>query len=425
MLNINSVEGSAKTVPIIHQRRRLLLGAHAVLFTRYAIATFMSAFFPQAATGMGFSGTLNGIIFAAYPCGMALASFFTSQWIRFLGARNAVLFGLFCMLLFTLLFGFAPDISSGDGTKALFVITYFLNGLTGALAETACIAMVSNCFQDRLGEVMASIGTVSGVGCMVGPVIGGVSYDAFPDDPKSAFRMPFFVCASAPLMLLPLVPQFMPTSSISVNEARQALSSVLSASVIIGLSSVTLSGIIVATLDPTLAYRLSAPPFRLKASWVSLFFMYSSIVYVIFSVPVGWVIDRFPDSARVYKGVTATGFVFLAFTFALLAPFGTAAWGWDLLGGLQPTPNTMPCVALALVLKGIGSALSNNAIYPDLVMGLPAEDEMLQATMSGLWNAAYAAGWGIGPLIGGLLYDGFQEYASLPCHAFHVVPCRA
>ena len=46
---------------------------------RYAIATFMSAFFPQAATGMGFSGTLNGIIFAAYPCGMALASFFTSQ----------------------------------------------------------------------------------------------------------------------------------------------------------------------------------------------------------------------------------------------------------------------------------------------------------------------------------------------------------
>jgi hypothetical protein len=93
--------GSAKTVPIIHQRRRLLLGAHAVLFTRcvlcftlptaaaggspwdwlhrYAIATFMSAFFPQAATGMGFSGTLNGIIFAAYPCGMALASFFTSQ----------------------------------------------------------------------------------------------------------------------------------------------------------------------------------------------------------------------------------------------------------------------------------------------------------------------------------------------------------
>jgi hypothetical protein len=209
--------GSAKTVPIIHQRRRLLLGAHAVLFTRcvlcftlptaaaggspwdwlhrYAIATFMSAFFPQAATGMGFSGTLNGIIFAAYPCGMALASFFTSQVWRIRAMK--ALTRLMCMwagfhlcspltvdplpgctqcrtVWLVLHVALAPDISSGDGTKAFFVITYFLNGagttchtlsqstlslrpirrqlllsagLTGALAETACIAMVSNCFQ--------------------------------------------------------------------------------------------------------------------------------------------------------------------------------------------------------------------------------------------------------------------------------------
>ena len=75
------------------------------------------------------------------------------------------------------------------------------------------------------------------------------------------------------------------------DEARQPLSSVLSLSVALGLASVALSGIIVATLDPTLSYRLSAPPFRLSASWVSLFFMYSSIVYVVFSIPVGWAVD--------------------------------------------------------------------------------------------------------------------------------------
>eukprot|EP00965_Chrysotila_dentata_P001279 41425-Pleurochrysis_carterae.AAC.1 len=33
------------------------------------------------------------------------------------------------------------------------------------------------------------------------------------------------------------------------------------------------AGTFVATLDPTLSYRLSSPPFRLSASWVSLFFM--------------------------------------------------------------------------------------------------------------------------------------------------------
>ena len=50
---------------------------------------------------------------------------------------------------------------------------------------------------------MASIGTVSGLGCMVGPVIGGVLHDAIPGDAAWAFRLPFLVCSAAPLLLLP------------------------------------------------------------------------------------------------------------------------------------------------------------------------------------------------------------------------------
>ena len=55
--------------------------------------------------------------------------------------------------------GLAPDLTgsshcldsvvpcSAGATRYLFVVAYFLNGLTGALAETACIIMVSNRFQ--------------------------------------------------------------------------------------------------------------------------------------------------------------------------------------------------------------------------------------------------------------------------------------
>ena len=49
-----------------------------------------------------------------------------------------------------------------------------------------------------------------------------------------------------------------------------------------------------------------------------------------------------------------------------------------------------------MVLKGVGSALSNNAVYPDLVLGFAADDALLQATISALWNAAYAVGWAAG-----------------------------
>ena len=68
--------------------------------------------------------------------------------------------------------------------------------------------------------------------------------------------------------------------------------------------------------------------------------------------------------------------------------------------------NTLPIAGLALALKGIGSALSNNAIYPDLVLNLP-DNPMVQATITAWWNAAYAIGWAAGPVLGGVLHDAF------------------
>ena len=56
-------------------------------------------------------------------------------------------------------------------------------------------------------------------------------------------------------------------------------------------------------------------------------------------------------------------------------------------------------------LKGLGSALSNNAVYPDLMIGFGSSDEAALATISAMWNAAYALGWALGPLTGGWLYD--------------------
>ena len=72
----------------------------------------------------------------------------------------------------------------------------------------------------------------------------------------------------------------------------------------------------------------------------------------------------------------------------------------------QPVLNTFPVMVLALGLKGIGSALSNNAIYPDLVLGQP-DNPVLHATITAWWNAAYAVGWAAGPLLGGVLTDAF------------------
>ena len=494
MLNDEQSSSAVRHVP--HGRRLLLLGSFGVLFTRYCIATFLSSFFPQYAQREGISDTFNGTIFAAYPFGMAITSVVAAQVIRKLGTRSATILGLCATTMFTVAFGLAPDVCTGftaggsaeasSELKAVFLISYFLNGLFGALAETACIIMVSARFKENAAAVMAAVNTVCTLGCMVGPVIGGVLYDVGGSTGGEAwaFRLPFLVCAAAPILLLPLVPFFMPqlyigsdedtavsttltsndtvaaagsstgmlnactsttdatasrhnehapvivdaapttTESVEVQwsmPADDSQSSVriiddspasrlvlLSPSIGLGLASIALSGTVVGTLDPTLSIRLAAPPFYLSPTCISFFFLYSSVVYVCISTPTGWLIDRAPTSSRLYKLITLAGFLVLALTFLLLAPFGFSAWSAaGPADAMQGALNTLPSAVVALGLKGIGSALSNVAIYPDLVIEVP-DDAMLQASISGLWNAAYAVGWALGPILGDVLMEGMR-----------------
>jgi len=463
-------------------RLRLLMGSYIILFLRYTIATFLSSFFTSVAPGSDFSGTMNGLIFAAYPLGMAITSVFAPLVIMRIGTCVSVFVGLLATSGLTVAFGLVPDLlphwrehqqaSNYDWLppmEAIFFATYFLNGLVGSLAETACLILVSAKFQNNSGAVMASVNTVCTVGCMLGPVVGGVLY-SLPKDDVWAFRLPFIVCGAIPLAMLPFVPFLIPQEYISGkpgdipptdlasrdepgarpgtgggnggpastdemalgnvnsprrrapksggngaagNAAHEVKTLPLTASVGFGLASIALSGTIVGTLDPTLQWRLSAAPFRFQPDGVSLFFFYSSVVYVLTATPIGRLVDKAKPSSRLYKFITATGFFVLFLSFFLLGPFRPSAFysfrhskGVDDL--FEDKLNNLPCTAIAVGIKGIGSALSNVAIYPDLVLNLP-DNPVLQATVTAWWNAAYAIGWAAGPILGGGLYDVFAS----------------
>ena len=92
--------------PEQRDRRQILFAAYGVLFVRYNIATFLSAFFGSSATlcndgGECISGTWQGLIFAAYPLGMAITSLFASQLVSRIGTRRAITFGLVATSVFT------------------------------------------------------------------------------------------------------------------------------------------------------------------------------------------------------------------------------------------------------------------------------------------------------------------------------------
>lgn len=416
-----------------NERNRVLFLAFAILFVRYVVATFLSAFFPQVCKAQGISGTSVGIIFAAYPLGMAITSIISPLYILRYGARSSVALGLVLCAASTALFGLIPTLvpnSDVELLRAWYASVYFANGLLGGLADTGVMIIVSAKFMDKLGIIFASIGTVCGVGCMLGPLVGASLY-SIDSSPIWKFRLPFFLTSIFPLALAAACYYVIsgekenvtgqPTENKDNENACSGSCKVLmNPAVTLSVVAIALSGTIVATLDPTLAYRLSTvgnastfpawvdghpSPFNYSEASVALFFTCSSITYVITSIPVGWLVDRHPNSPRVFKGIQLVGFLLLAISFALLGPIRLP----ETLGGygIEYALNNPVCAIVALIIKGLGSS-TNNAAYPDMVIGISDNDAGLQAIMSGLWNAAYSIGWAAGPFVGGALYDMYE-----------------
>lgn len=395
---------------------------------RYVVATFLSAFFGPYAASRGISLTMQGFVFAVFPSGIAITASVAPRMIMRMGTRTAVFWGMVGTATFTLLMGFVPQIWSAAGwsdkSQAYgFMVFYFLNGFIGGLAETGTTIVLTNKFKDNLGAVTASIGTVCGIGCLAGPPLGGLLYnlpseinDDTPEHDHWSFATPFLAVAIFTYGLSIYV--YFQYCNVELEEqkgsALENYKKLMKPSRLFTLVALVLSGAVVASLDPTLSVRLYEKPYNMKAAKVGLVFMVSSIAYIVTSIPVGWSVDKASKRAendakagsKMCKTIQALGFFFLFVAFALLGPM-TVGSSSD--SGLE----TEWVVWVAMVIKGIGSS-GNNGGYPDLLHGISADDSDLQATIAGMWNAAYALGWAAGPLMGGLLYghEGWSNFCT-------------
>jgi len=323
--------------------------------------------------------------------------------------------------------------------QVFFVITYFLSGFVGALAETGCIILVAHKFPDEPQRVMAAVCTACGVGCWVGPLLGGVVYDYGSHISVGRFLSPFILFSGLLLVSAIVLVWSIPEEYIGAGESAhtaeapgylgrschscQSVLDLLTSTMCLDFLAVALSGTVVAMLDPTLQYRIGeGSSLGMSSTMVGTWFMLSSITYVVASVPIGLLADKYKAKQFVLKSIIAAGFLFLALSFALLGPFFLPG-----LGTVLAFDNLF-CVTLGVCIKGIGSAATVIPVYGDLTagLGLPEDNEMLFATISGLWNAAYATGWALGPMLGGILYqalqfDGFATVVCCCCSVFALV----
>ena len=82
-----------------------------------------------------------------------------------------------------------------------------------------------------------------------------------------------------------------------------ALMRMFTPSFLLSLVAIALNGTIVATLSPVLPYRIGeGTALSMSSSAIGWMLSISSISYVLTSIPVGWVVDRFPGNSRICKG---------------------------------------------------------------------------------------------------------------------------
>lgn len=233
-------------------------------------------------------------------------------------------------------------------------------------------------------------------------------------------RLPFIITSAFTLLFIPcilLLPPMTPSATPSTTDKKEswAICDALKFQVLLSCFSIAMNGTIVATLDPTLSWRLQSEPFNLDSVTVGLFFMMASFSYMVASFPIGMLTDKIPEKLPQrgwagFKLLQGVGLLLIGFSFIILGPA-------DFLSlGLQHDVNKMSWVIGSLIIRGLGSA-GNNASFPDIVFGTNKDDEVLQANLSGLYNGAFAVGWAVGPVLGGLLTPNhaasFSSYSGI------------
>lgn len=381
--------GGAPSVPHRGAAQAVLLGAFGLDMLLYALVV---PFLPAHARALGASSALTGALFASYAAGFFLATP-PSGWLADrIGARRTLLGGLFALVAATLLFAFAP------GLFMLF-IARAAQGVSGAVTWTAGLALVAQLYAPgERQRVFASVFTVTGVGTLIGPPLGGALFTL------GGFQAPFLVATALVVLDGAGRVLFLPgrdalDTAPPLQDATRLL--LRSPRFVIGLLATLAGAAVFATLEPNLPPLLTGR-FGLGSLAIGILFGGLVLAFALAQQLLPRLARRLPPT-RLMLG----GLIVGAITLALLGlsptlPLATA----DLL---------VLAISLACVLLPALDLLTDAGQRQTADAGAPAYGAIYAA-----YNLAYAGGLFLGPLASGAAITwvgpryGFVFAATIP-----------
>ncbi len=362
------------------RRRAIIAVAIGAVTIDTALLGLIAPLLPEieARTGAG-EGAL-GAALGAYAVPIALLSLPLGRVADSVGRRILLIAGL-------LLTAAGSAVIALTDSLAVLMVGRAVQGVGSAASWIAALAVVSDLAPPgRRGEAIGFALAATGIGSIAGPALGGVTADLF------SFAAPFLIVCGVSLALAAAGTAVLPREDRRAPSETPAWSTIMRATrsgIGAVATAITLGGACVLGLVEVVAPLDLDARLGLSSSVIGLLFAGSIAVDAVLA-PLG---GRWGDR-RGRRGPAAVGVAALALSAVMLASLA------DTFGA-----------ALALGVFGAGFSLAFAAAVPWLDEAFGALERGLGY---GVLNLLYAAGYAIGPVIGGTLLEvGSAELAYL------------
>lgn len=389
----------------LNMSRSQLLAAimlSAYFFLTWSYFSLFTPFFPGEALKKGQNRSQIGFIFGILQLVLLILSPFFGKYMNKIGIKFLFVSGI--------LLGAASEIAFGfmyltPGGIVYFIMCLVCRGVSGlGAAMGLSYAIVGYFFPNKIASVVALLEVCTGIGLMVGPVLGGFLYQ------MGGFRLPFFFMGAIQLLLFILAIAFFPSPKQHITEAERNKPTVEALPMLpllkIPLFSLTLlmlfAGCVsINFVEPNIQLHLL--PLNLEPVELGFVFFIPALIYVIVTPFVGFLCDKYPKSQPWFMMISA---FFSVIAYSLLGPLPF------LKMELQLSTFLTGFVIFAISYTGLIipvyselNKIARSAGYPN--------DLRTQGLISGLFGAIHSLGALIGPIIGGFLVDtiGF-DYAT-------------
>ena len=364
----------------------------------YAI---IAPFLPLEFAEKGIEGYIIGIIFAVYSIAVIFFSPIVSNMNSRYGSSNLIASGILFMGITFTLFGTLDNMTNSNYIILAAIILRSLQGISSALIQTTCYCIATNDFPKRKHEIVGWVEAVTGMGCIVGPVLGSTLYNFL------GFKHTFLVWGSFLIFLsliiklnfnhgkpyliedfsatlsenfLPMNQSIDQADEVSFNESQKVTTMRLLGHVRFFLAALSsaLVYFMCCCLEPILATRLL--DFDLTHLQIGLFFTIWSFTYIPSSIAVQYMSRK----------IEARLIIIFASFFCGISFFVT---GPSQMLGL---PDTLLLMGVGQAMIGVFTAIMIVPGLPEMVESMlplyPGQEREVNETSSGIFNAFLGLG---------------------------------